>query len=139
MLRTTVAKNSVFPGPCDLPKDLFKGPPVSKYFNIKTVVDGITFGSIKEAARYGELKILEKAGMISNLVIHPRFMIVPTVTWINKKFHARYYYADFQYDQKNLVIVEDVKSPPTRKKALYTLKRQLFLSQYGDKYLFLET
>lgn len=38
-----------------------------KYHNRKTVIDGITFDSAKEARRYMELKLLERAGEISNL------------------------------------------------------------------------
>ena len=47
-----------------------------KYRNIKTVVDGITFDSAKEARRYGELKLLEKSGRISGLEVQPAFRIV---------------------------------------------------------------
>ena len=45
----------------------------NKYGNKKTVVDGITFDSRKEAKRYQELKLLEKAGEIKDLrrqVVH---------------------------------------------------------------------
>ena len=38
-----------------------------KYGNKKTVVDGITFASKKEARRYGELILLQKGGLISRL------------------------------------------------------------------------
>ena len=41
-----------------------KKPRKSKYGNIKTRVDGILFDSKKEAKRYLELKLLEKAGRI---------------------------------------------------------------------------
>ena len=40
----------------------------NKYGNEKTVVDGITFASRKEASRWQELKMLEKAGEITGLV-----------------------------------------------------------------------
>ena len=39
-----------------------------KYNARKTVVDGIKFDSKKEAARYSELKLMEKAGEIYNLI-----------------------------------------------------------------------
>jgi len=39
----------------------------SKYRNRKTVVDGITFDSKREAARWQELKLLERAGEITEL------------------------------------------------------------------------
>ena len=47
-----------------------------KYNAKRTVVDGITFDSRKEARRYGELKLLEKAGEIIYLKTHPSFPIV---------------------------------------------------------------
>ena len=40
---------------------------MSKYNSKKTVVDGQTFDSKKEANRYQELVLLEKAGVIKNL------------------------------------------------------------------------
>jgi hypothetical protein len=41
----------------------------SKYRAIPTTVDGIRFDSKREAARYGELKLLEKAGHIRGLTL----------------------------------------------------------------------
>ena len=38
-----------------------------KYRSKRTVIDGITFDSKKEANRYCELKLLEKSGEIKNL------------------------------------------------------------------------
>ena len=49
----------------------------SKYKAQKTEVDGILFDSKKEAKRYAELKFLEKAGEISNLVLQPLFVLIP--------------------------------------------------------------
>ena len=46
---------------------------MTKYRAIKTVVDGITFDSKKEAKRYSELKIMEKAGIIATLRLQPEF------------------------------------------------------------------
>src|SRR5690606_369436 len=45
----------------------------SKYRNVRTTVDGITFDSKREAERYGELKTMEAAGVISDLELQPRF------------------------------------------------------------------
>jgi len=111
---------------------------VSKYKNIKTVIHGHKFDSRKEALRYSELQILQLAGEISDLELQPRFKIVPAVVW-NKKLPARFYVADFKYKQNGKEIVEDVKSEITLKNAVYTLKRQLFLLKYGEKYTFLES
>ena len=40
---------------------------MSKYHSVKTVVNGIVFDSKKEAKRYYELLLLEKAGEIHDL------------------------------------------------------------------------
>ena len=47
--------------------------PASKYNAKPTVVDGIRFMSKAEARRYGELKLLERAGHITELVLQPRY------------------------------------------------------------------
>ena len=48
----------------------------SKYSNRKVNIDGITFDSKKEANRYRELKLLEKVGEISNLVLQPVYVLL---------------------------------------------------------------
>ena len=45
----------------------------SKYHNVKTKVDGITFDSKAEARRYEELKLLKMAGEILNFKTQPSF------------------------------------------------------------------
>ena len=108
-----------------------------KYGNIKTKLDGYTFDSRKEANRYAELKMLELAGRISQLVIQPKFRIIDSVRWNGKTHRARFYIADFQYFDGEKIIVEDVKSEITKKNPVYTLKRQLFLIQ-NPEYTFME-
>ena len=110
---------------------------LNKYRNEKTVIDGYTFQSKKEANRYFELKMMQKAGEISDLELQPKFEIVPQVYWINaininasKTLGKRYYIADFSYFENGNKTVEDVKSAITRKNPVYTLKRQLFLLKY---------
>ena len=48
---------------------------ISKYGNRKTEVDGIVFDSKKEAERYRDLKLLERAGDIRELVLQPSFVL----------------------------------------------------------------
>ena len=48
----------------------------SKYRAKPTIVDGIRFMSAKEARRYCELKLLVKAGKISDLKLQPRIRCV---------------------------------------------------------------
>jgi hypothetical protein len=89
----------------------------SKYNNQKTEVDGILFDSKKEAQRYGELKILLKAGEIG--------LLERQVTYQLGKI-ARYI-ADFQYIEVKTGerIVEDVKSEVTRKLPVYRIKKKM--------------
>ena len=49
----------------------------AKYGNRKAVIDGITFDSKKEAQRYTELKLLEKAGKITGLQLQREFELIP--------------------------------------------------------------
>ncbi len=67
-------------------------------------VDQITFASAREAKRYSELKLLQRAGKINNLELQPQFDIA-----ING-IHVCRYRADFRYS--NLAgedVIEDVK------------------------------
>lgn len=97
----------------------------SKYHNIKTEVDGILFDSKKEADRYCELKLLLRAGKISNLLRQVKFVLIPGY----RKTRPMYYIADFVYEEAKQTIVEDVKGMRT---AVYINKKKLFLSMYPD-------
>lgn len=89
-----------------------------KFRNIPTTLGGHSFASKVEARRYGELLLLEKAGAVSNIKVHPRFpLIVNGIDMGN-------YEADFSYLEKSALVVEDVKSPAT-KTPLYRLKKKL--------------
>lgn len=48
---------------------------MNKYGAVKTVVDGITFASKREAKYYSDYKLLEKAGEISHLELQPKYVI----------------------------------------------------------------
>ena len=116
------------------------GPRVSKYGAKRTVVDGMTFHSQKEARRYQELKLLEKAGVIEAVECQPRFELLvckvtgqpayPTITLPHVVIGR--YIADFQYyDRRSCErVVEDVKSPPTRT-PIYRWKVKHLKAQYG--------
>mgnify|MGYP001309631473 CR=1 FL=1 len=95
-----------------------------KYKNIKTVVDEHAFDSITEANRYGELKLLLKAGEIGSLVVHPKFSL--DVNGV----HICTYTADFQYNKGKKTIVEDVKSPATVTYS-FKLKQKLMKALHG--------
>ena len=99
-----------------------------KYGNRKTTIDGITFDSKREAARYRQLKALEQAGEIADLELQPRFVLLDTFTDSHGKRHqAITYVADFQYTEGGRIVVEDAKGVET---AVFKIKRKLFLSRY---------
>ena len=97
-------------------------PRKSKYGNIKTIVDGITFDSKKEAQRYRELCLLQRGRIITDLELQVRFNII--VNGI--KVCA--YVSDFVYKENGAEVVEDVKGKRT---AMYQLKKKLMLAVHG--------
>lgn len=102
----------------------------SKYHNKRVTVDGITFQSVKEASRWQELRMLERAGKITGLNRQLRIEVVPKT----KLHRARYYLADFVYFDKEQgkMIYEDVKG--YRKGVayqLFTLKRDILYWRHG--------
>jgi gp72 family protein len=105
----------------------------NKYSNQKVVIDNIKFDSKKEANRYLELKIIEKAREISNLQLQKSFLLIDK----QKDERAVTYKADFVYydDKKQRWIAEDVKGYKTKE---YIIKRKLFKSIYGKDYDFIE-
>lgn len=100
---------------------------MSKYGNIKTITsDGITHDSIKEANRWCELKLLEKAGKIRLLQRQVKFELIPK----QDGERAVVYVADFTYTEDNKFVVEDVKGKRTKE---YIIKRKLMLWVHGIK------
>jgi hypothetical protein len=113
-------------------KKIFKE---NKYKNKKQprVIGGkiVWFDSIKEAERYDDLYLLEKAKKISNLEIQPEFELIPTFDYRGKTMRGVKYIADFKYNIGNKTVVEDVKSEFTAKDKTYRVKIKLFLLMYG--------
>lgn len=104
---------------------------MNKYGNRKTTLDGITFDSAKEANRYAELKLLERAGEISNLQLQRPFVLIGAQKDENGKVIERplKYIADFVYkDKDGKTVIEDAKGMRTD---VYKIKRKLMLSIYG--------
>ena len=97
--------------------------PRNKYGNKKTEYDGQKFDSKKEMMRYEELKMLEKAGMISKLQRQVPFELRPAFDFNGEHFRAKKYYADFTYIRDGELIIEDVKSEATKKDRVYREKR----------------
>lgn len=101
----------------------------NKYGAIKTTTyDGITHDSKKEAQRWCVLKLLEKAGEITDLQRQVRYEIIPKVG----NHRATYYVADFVYKEKDgTVVVEDTKSVATANNQAFRLKEKLMLYVHG--------
>lgn len=113
------------------------GTRVSKYRAVRTEVDGIKFPSGREAKRYKELKLLERAGQISNLELQPKYPITingaPVIIRSKGYPNGRKasYKADFRYIDKNgKSVVEDSKSIATRTEA-DVLRRAIVEAIYG--------
>lgn len=115
-------------------------------FNAKKIfIGGEAFDSKKEYSRYCELKLLEKAGEISNLERQVEYELIPAqfeMIWDKRKGEYKKgrclerkccYVADFRYTEKGSVVVEDVKGYKNSGAAwsLYCIKRKLMLQLYG--------
>lgn len=118
----------------------------NKYGAKKTIVDGISFDSKKEAKRYQELTLMEKAGEIFDLQRQVKFTLIPSQRDSNKvvinEKTGKYkivegkvierecaYIADFVYYNKDgEKIVEDAKGMKTE---VYKIKKKLMLFIHG--------
>lgn len=120
-----------------------------KYGNKKVEIDGIEFDSKKEARRYWELSLLQRAGKISDLQLQREFELIPA----QYETYPRYgktgnrlqdgkrcieksctYKADFCYMQDGQLVVEDVKGyrdPQSAGYAKFVIKRKLLLWIHG--------
>lgn len=114
----------------------------NKYHNKKITIEGLTFDSKREAKRYQELRLLEKAGEITDLQTQVKFVLIPAQRepdTIGPKGGRKpgkllerecAYLADFVYTDTRTggKIVEDTKGMRT---ADYIIKRKLMLQMYG--------
>ena len=94
----------------------------NKFNAKKTVVDGITFDSTKEAKRYAKLRDMERAGKIQGLRLQVPFELVPSFECDGVKYREMRYIADFVYYRNGKQVVEDTKGVKT---AEYKLKKKL--------------
>lgn len=103
----------------------------NKYGNQKTMVDGIYFDSAREARRYKELKLMEKAGLISDLQLQVPFEVIPKIKdeKTNKVLQRpTIYKSDFTYRKEGKLVVEDAKGYQTE---AYKIKRKLMFWRFG--------
>lgn len=102
--------------------------PKSKYRNVPTVVDGVRFSSRAEAKRWDELRMLEKAGEITDLKRQVAFPL-----YVKDRLVANYV-SDFSYhrrtgDLESYLVVEDVKGGILTE--AFRLKAKMFEAFYG--------
>lgn len=124
-------------------KGVTKPKSKGRYGNVNKIVhDGIRFDSKREFLRYQDLKLLERAGEISGLEVHPKFAIiiggVPVMT--NSNQHMKWnkqmsYEADFTYLTKAPFgerVIEDVKMQSGHRTGIYKIKRALMRAMGHD-------
>lgn len=102
----------------------------NKFGNKKVRVDGMTFDSKKEYARWCDLQLLQRAGKISDL---QRQLLFPLHDNVydeegNKIFGKIGYRADFVYLENGKLVVEDVKGYRTPE---YLHKKRDMYEKYG--------
>ena len=115
----------------------------NKYYNKKCTVNGIVFDSRKEARRYQELLLLQRAGVIKNLQRQVKYVLIPA----QYESYERYgkngqeltpgkklverecaYVADFVYVEDGKTVIEDTKGFKTKD---FIIKRKLMLYTHG--------
>jgi hypothetical protein len=118
----------------------------SKYYNVKTKAsDGSVFDSMKEARRYEQLLLLQKAGKITSLQRQVTYELLPNQYETYERYSKKGerlkdgtklverkvdYVADFVYTDAETGenIVEDTKGVRTKD---YILKRKLMYAIHG--------
>lgn len=88
------------------------------------------YDSTKEHHRANELKLMQRAGLITNLREQVKYVLIPTQrdnagNLLEKECS---YYADFVYERDGVMVVEDTKGVRTPE---YKLKRKLMLQVHG--------
>lgn len=109
----------------------------TKYYNRKVrTYDGLIHDSKREARRWNELLLLQRAGQIKDLQRQVKFVLIPAQREpkiIGKRGGIKQgkiierecsYIADFVYYENGLMVVEDTKGVRTKD---YIIKRKLLL------------
>lgn len=102
----------------------------TKYGNRKTTVDGLTFDSAREARRWAELRLLERAGEITDLERQVRIRLIGAdgePIRFRPSNRPATYVADFTYrDRSGREVIEDAKGFETPE---FRLKRAVLAAQ----------
>lgn len=108
----------------------------SKYNNQPDTRATISFDSKKEARRFDDLMVMLQAGQISDLRLQVDFTLQEAYTDTDgKRVRAIRYKADFTYKRitpagATELVVEDVKSKPTKTK-VYAVKKKMLKERFG--------
>lgn len=88
------------------------------------------YDSAKEHRRANQLKLMQRAGIISNLREQVKYVLIPTQRDNDGRLLEKEcsYYADFVYEKGGVTIVEDTKGVRTKE---YIIKRKLMLRVHG--------
>lgn len=117
----------------------------SKYKNKKVTIDGETFDSKREAQRWCELIMLQRAGEVTFLQRQVKYVLIPPQHETYERYGKKgqrlkdgqrtlekecTYIADFQYHDAKTgnLVVEDTKGVRTKD---YIIKRKLMLWVHG--------
>jgi len=104
-------------------------PKRAKYGNVRTPTDAGMADSKVEAARWAELRMLERAGVITGLRFHPRYVLPGGVV----------YEGDSEYvDADRQLVCEDVKGKTAPLTSAFKIKARLFRERYPDIQLRIE-
>ena len=117
---------------------------MSKYHAKKIEAEGQTFDSRKEYRRWCALRLLERAGAITDLRRQVKYVLIPAQygpSTVGPRGGVKRgpllerecaYIADFVYQKDGETVVEDVKGVRTPE---YVMKRKLLLERYGIRIL----
>ena len=111
----------------------------AKYHNRKCTVTipgsvkQITFDSVKEARRFGELELMKNTGKIRDLRLQVNFTLQEGFTTAaGERIRPIVYRADFVYQEPSptgwRTVVEDVKGVRTKE---YSMERKMMLEKFG--------
>lgn len=109
-----------------------------KYHNKKIKTEDGTFDSKYEYEEWCRLKLLERSGVIRNLMRQVPYILIPTIRTSAGTLKQISYYADFVYEENGTNVIYEVKGFKTNE---YLIKKRLLIQQYViDKgYVFIES
>ncbi len=108
-------------------------PMTNKYHAVKVRQDGHTFDSRAEYRRYCELLLLQRAGAITDLQVHPTFTLLDSETWNGKRYGKVTFTPDFQYIENGKIIVEDVKGGKATQTRDFKLRLRLWILNHPEE------